>query len=242
MMAFIVARLGSTRLPKKAIRNISGVPLFVRLAERIKTATYIDEVAVVTSTHESDDEFQEICDVYNIPCFRGSLLDISKRIVEAAEHYKIDIIVEILGDNVFVCPNLIDECIRNIHYCDYVSIGTNEYDKLNKNFHKFPLGIRPQVYTLESLKKFKNFEKTIDAHTSFMFKNDEFNSFLIEASGRFSKYSGYENLNLAVNYDRNLIGVKNVYRRFGKHFSTVRVIEVVTSDDLLMEHFKQCTM
>lgn len=52
MLAVIPARLGATRLPRKPLRLIGGVPLIVRVWQRIITMRVADDVVVATDSDE----------------------------------------------------------------------------------------------------------------------------------------------------------------------------------------------
>ena len=52
VLVVIPARLGSTRLPRKPLQPLGGVPLIVRVAERIHTLGVADRVVVATDAEE----------------------------------------------------------------------------------------------------------------------------------------------------------------------------------------------
>lgn len=51
-IAVIPARLGSTRLPRKMLREVAGRPLVVRVYEAVRSAGLLDEVIVATDSEE----------------------------------------------------------------------------------------------------------------------------------------------------------------------------------------------
>jgi spore coat polysaccharide biosynthesis protein SpsF len=55
IVAIIQARMGSTRLSGKVLRDISGEPMLVRDVHRVMQSALIDTVVVATSTGKSDD-------------------------------------------------------------------------------------------------------------------------------------------------------------------------------------------
>ncbi len=50
--ALIPARLNSTRLEKKLIKNLEGIPLIVRTYQNILSTKLFDEVVVITDSDE----------------------------------------------------------------------------------------------------------------------------------------------------------------------------------------------
>ena len=60
--ALIPARLNSTRLEKKLIKNLEGIPLIVRTYQNILSTKLFDEVIVITDS----DEIVNILKKFNI--------------------------------------------------------------------------------------------------------------------------------------------------------------------------------
>lgn len=54
-LAVIPARLGATRLPRKPMRLLAGLPLVVRVWERVTTMDLFDKVIVATDSEEVED-------------------------------------------------------------------------------------------------------------------------------------------------------------------------------------------
>src|SRR4029453_2393978 len=52
VLVVIPARLGSTRLPRKPLQPLGGVPLIVRVAERIQEHGVADRLVVAPDAHE----------------------------------------------------------------------------------------------------------------------------------------------------------------------------------------------
>ena len=57
--ALIQARLGSTRLPGKVLKDIGGRTMLARVVRRAQRAAGIDEVVVVTTTQPADSAVAE---------------------------------------------------------------------------------------------------------------------------------------------------------------------------------------
>lgn len=123
ILAILQARVSSTRLPGKVLKPLLGKPMIIRQIERLKHSRRIDHLVVATSNHESDNELFEICQEYDIPCFRGDLDDVLDRFYQVAKLYNPEHIVRITGDCPLIDPILMDEIIEfhiNGNY-DYTS-------------------------------------------------------------------------------------------------------------------------
>lgn len=99
----IQVRLKSTRLPLKALRPIYGVPMIIRLVERLERLGI--PLKVCTSTHPQDALLAVLCDAEEIPCYLGHPWNVAERFSEAAEDY--NPIIRVTGDNPLTDPNIL---------------------------------------------------------------------------------------------------------------------------------------
>ena len=105
---FIPVRLDSTRLPQKALLDIAGKPALQHLIERLKLAQSPDVFVICTSTDPNDAPLQKIADATGVKLFRGSKEDLLERFRSAAEHYQVDLIINVDGDDLLVDPEQVD--------------------------------------------------------------------------------------------------------------------------------------
>ena len=111
ILALVQARTSSTRLPGKVLMPMVGKPMFALQLERLKRCTTFNGLVVATSNDASDDALAEMCIRVGVSCFRGSLLDVLDRFVNAARPYAPDIVVRLTGDCPLADPTLIDEIV-----------------------------------------------------------------------------------------------------------------------------------
>jgi len=57
--AIIQARMGSTRLPGKVLKNVGEKPLLLRMVERVRKSKKLDKIIVATSVLEKDNIIEE---------------------------------------------------------------------------------------------------------------------------------------------------------------------------------------
>jgi spore coat polysaccharide biosynthesis protein SpsF len=112
IVAIIQARMGSSRLPGKVLQDISGEPMLVRVFERTRRASLIDEVLIATTDQESDDPVAELCTRRGYPFYRGSLHDVLDRFYHAARSRVADIVVRVTADCPVIDPGLIDRTVK----------------------------------------------------------------------------------------------------------------------------------
>lgn len=143
-LAFIQARMSSSRFPGKVLAPLQGRPLIVYMVERVRQARLLDEVVVVTSTDASDDVLATTLAQAHIPVFRGDLQDVLKRFADAAVSCEATEIVRLTGDCPLIDPTVIDAVIaaRRTAQADYAS---------NIDPPSFPDGLDVECFTREVL-------------------------------------------------------------------------------------------
>ena len=98
--ALIPARLNSTRLEKKLLKNLEGIPLIVRTYRNVISTNLFDEVVVVTDSNE----IIQILKTHNIKYLKSKKLHNTgtDRIAEFANTLKSEIIFNVQGDEPFL--------------------------------------------------------------------------------------------------------------------------------------------
>jgi spore coat polysaccharide biosynthesis protein SpsF len=99
VMAFLQARMGSTRLPGKVLMRIQGRSILERAIMRLRAASVIDAVAVLTTCLTEDDVVAEEAQRRGVLVYRGSEQDVLARFYEAAVRFQPDIVVRATADN-----------------------------------------------------------------------------------------------------------------------------------------------
>ena len=135
--------MNSERLPKKALLEIYGKPLIIRLFQRLEEVFNINDLVVCTSTNPQDDELQKISAEYGINCFRGSELDVMGRFIEAANNANAQTVARVTGDNPLTDPKILKDMF------DYHSINKSEYTYTND----LPVGTRAEIIDINALKR-----------------------------------------------------------------------------------------
>jgi 3-deoxy-manno-octulosonate cytidylyltransferase (CMP-KDO synthetase) len=111
VIGLIPVRLNSTRLPSKALLPIDGIPMIVHTMKRAMLAKKLKKVYVCTDSKEIEDVVKRYGG-YVIPT-SSQHLNGTERIAEAAEklNEKIDLYVDIQGDEPLIDPGHIDEVV-----------------------------------------------------------------------------------------------------------------------------------
>src|SRR5262249_42754801 len=109
VVAMVIARMGSTRIPGKSMIEIEGRPLVPRMVEIAHHLKGCDEVAVVTSELSADDPIVRVAVDADVPVVRGHPEYVLDRIVKAANERAADVIVYVGGDCPLLDPVMLDQ-------------------------------------------------------------------------------------------------------------------------------------
>lgn len=175
-VAIIQARMASSRLPGKVLREIEGRSMLEMIIERLSRAELLEGIIIATTKDSSDNPLEDFALQSEVEIVRGSALDVLSRYISVLERNpEITEIVRITADCPFVDPELVDELIthrRNIN-ADYVS------NRLPPPWKRtFPLGLDIEVCTVEAL-------RLADQNADLLFEREHVMPYLYEVPGRF---------------------------------------------------------
>lgn len=109
VLGVVPARLHSTRLPRKVLREIAGRPMIWHVWKRARQAPHLADVLVATDA----DEVVAACRAYNIPAILTSADHPSgtDRVWEVAQGRAADVYVNIQGDLPLLSPRHVERLI-----------------------------------------------------------------------------------------------------------------------------------
>lgn len=177
VVAIIQARMGSSRLPGKVLKDIAGKPMLGRVVERTQKAKMIDEVVIATTLDTSDDAVAEFCCSVRIQCFRGSVFDVLDRFYQAARSFTADIVVRLTGDCPLLDPELIDKAIVELE-SNNLDFAANRLPPPWKR--TYPVGLDVEVCTFAALERaWKEAEKPFEREHVMPYLYDEKDRFRV---------------------------------------------------------------
>ena len=142
----VQARMGSSRLKGKVLKEIMGCPLILLNLKRLEKSREIDQLILATSNMPEDDPLYEIVKAEGYKAFRGDEDNVLKRYWDCVMEYGGDIIVRVTGDCPLIDPDIVDNVITyyRMHDYDYVRLDVPD---------TFMRGFDVEVFSRESLKK-----------------------------------------------------------------------------------------
>jgi 3-deoxy-manno-octulosonate cytidylyltransferase (CMP-KDO synthetase) len=104
-LAVIPARLGATRLPRKPLRLLGGVPLILRVWERVREIGVADDCVIATDSAEVASVAAEYgADVVLTRADHPSGTDRVAEVAERSEFRRYQCILNVQGDEPFISP------------------------------------------------------------------------------------------------------------------------------------------
>ncbi|MBL7124614.1 MAG: glycosyltransferase family protein [Dehalococcoidales bacterium] len=148
VVAIVQARMSSTRLPGKVLRDIVGRPMLWHIINRLKYTRLIDKMVIATSDDEGDKPIMKFAWENGIDCYAGSELDLIDRLYQAARRFEADIAVKVTGDSPLIDPVVVDKVVK--YYLD----NKDKFDCVG-NFKPstYPQGLGAAVFSFEVIEK-----------------------------------------------------------------------------------------
>jgi spore coat polysaccharide biosynthesis protein SpsF len=146
VVAIVQARMGSTRLPGKALVDIAGQPMLAHVMERASRATRVDAVCVATTTSPADDAIVALADARGWPCVRGDENDVLSRYALAAQATAAEVVVRITSDCPLLDASVVDAVLEKLG-----ATGA-DYASNTQPPRTFPHGVDVEAFSAEALR------------------------------------------------------------------------------------------
>ena len=227
VIACLIARMKSVRLPKKSLAEINGKPMTLQLIERLRSSSTIDDIIICTSAHADDAVLLQLATNWGVKALAGSEDDVLSRLIEAAEQSSADIVIRVTGDNVLTCPEMIDRMVRH-----HVYTGADYTRTCN-----LPLGATAEIMSASMLQPLHDLmpdPRQSEYMLWFSFDPDHFHCEVMEPPQDVKRpyYS------ITVDTPKDIELIRYLYSRFPRP-SGPRLTEVITALD---EDPSRCTI
>ena len=109
VVAVIPARLASTRLPRKMLREIAGVPLLARVYQGVQRSASLEKVIVATDS----EEIRQFCEQqrFNVQMTSSAHRSGTERVHEISTAIPADVYLNVQGDEPLTRPQHIESLI-----------------------------------------------------------------------------------------------------------------------------------
>lgn len=140
------ARISSTRLPGKVMREINKEPLLKIHLNRLQKSKNVTKIIVATSNSEADNVIFDAVKNWGFEVYRGSENDVLDRYYHAAKKYKPNWVVRVTSDCPLIDPELLDKLV------EFAEQNNVDYTA-NILLEHFPDGQDIEVFTFSALEK-----------------------------------------------------------------------------------------
>lgn len=150
VVTIIQARMASSRLPGKVLRDLGGRPVLAWAVERCRRANRVDEVVVATTDDPADEPIVELCAQQGWNVYRGSQFDVLDRYYQAARRFDAGVIVRVTADCPLIDPGVIDQVLEAFETRG-VDFAANRLPPPRKR--TWPIGLDTEVCSVAGLER-----------------------------------------------------------------------------------------
>ena len=139
----VQARMNSSRLPGKVLKEVLGKTLLEYQLERLERVVNADKIIVATTTCAIDNPIVDLCDRLLVSTYRGSESDVLSRYAEASSAFLSQTVIRITADCPLIDPMLIDRTI------DFY--GRHSFDYVSTDHAVYPRGMDVEIFSSDML-------------------------------------------------------------------------------------------
>lgn len=223
------ARMGSTRLPGKILKEIKGTPLLKIHLDRLSRCRNVSKIIVATTDNFQDDFTAQLVETWGFPIFRGSEHDVLSRFYHAALPFAPERVVRVTADCPLIDPLLVDEIITFAieNQADYAS---------NVLVEHFPDGQDVEVFTFKALETanhsaIKNSER--EHVTPYLRNNANDKGEKIFRAVNFPAPDDFSRVRMTVDEPSDFELIKKLIGELGTERSWLEYTEYLLAHDLL---------
>ncbi len=227
VLAVVVVRTGSSRLPGKALKSIIGEESIVHLLKRLdvsKERKILDNLIVCTSLSNSDDELAALIGNLGYKVYRGSEENVLNRMILGInDNPDFEIILRITGDDILIDPDYLQKTIdhhkaNNSDYTDAKNLPSGtEVEVFSKKVLEF---INDYSIDTSGSEYLTNYFRDIEEHfrSSSLHVKEDFSDIRLTLDTE----EDYELISFLLNkmaekgkkYDYSLDDIKEVFKEY----------------------------
>lgn len=145
-VVIVQARVGSTRLPGKILREVRGLPILNYVLARVAAIPGIDVVCCAIPEDAANDELAGKASRLGAVVARGSETDVLSRYLVAARATNANVVMRITSDCPFLDPNVSGQVLE-----DFLRGGADYVSNVEKR--SWPQGLDTEVFSRAALEQ-----------------------------------------------------------------------------------------
>ena len=214
VLAITQARYGSTRLPAKILKAVTGQTLLEIHLKRILQSKTISKLKIATTDEEGSKYIVDVANKVGVEYFKGSVDDVLSRFYGTAETEKPDYVIRLTSDCPLIDPNIIDAVVT-------FALEHPEYDYVHTDAKSFPDGLDTEVMkysAIEKAYKEANLKSEREHVTPYIWKNGTANGGSLFNTYDFPNPDGEYNANdyrITIDEPEDFEVIKNLIEHLG---------------------------
>ena len=209
------ARIGSSRLPAKVLKEINGISLLEIQLSRVKNCKRVNQIVVATPLGQEQKPIHDICNKVDVQFYEGSESNVLDRYFLAGQKFNAEWVVRITSDCPLIDPILIDEIIEKV-------INSNKDYGSNTLIETYPDGQDVEVFkfsVLEDSRKRVALNSDREHVTPFIKRNCENNSGILYSSVSLESDIDFSEIRMTVDEKEDFDAIKILIDRLGQNSS-----------------------
>ncbi|MDW8849278.1 glycosyltransferase family protein [Flavobacterium sp. MMLR14_040] len=223
------ARVGSTRLPGKVLKEIGNQSLLQIHLNRLQKCTKVSKIIVATTVMSIDTVISDKVIEWGYEVFRGSEADVLDRFYQSVKDEKADWIVRVTSDCPLIDPNLVDEVIA------FVQENDKDYGS-NVLIENFPDGQDIEVFKFSALKKAWEEAKLLSDRehvTTYIRNNSDFKGGSLFSAINYQCYADFSNIRMTVDEQSDFDLIEIIISKLGTSKSWIEYVNFIIENDLI---------
>lgn len=215
----VLCRYNSRRLPGKVLKEIAGRSVLGHIMDRLQRGAGAYPIVVATSNEPDDDAVARFCRYSCIPCFRGSLENVSERFTACADFYRFDYAVRINADNIFTDPDVMKAmlAIAETDQFDFIS---------NVPGRTFPYGMSVEIVRTSYFRSTLQYQNARHQEhvTSWLYEHEEYGRRFVYTNRVCPQAQGMQ---LALDSEEDFLRISKVITEMEAHPASYSLREVI---------------
>jgi spore coat polysaccharide biosynthesis protein SpsF (cytidylyltransferase family) len=226
IVAIVQARMGSTRLPGKVLKDIAGKPALWHVINRLKESRLIDEIVIATTVKAEDQAIVTLAADSGVKSYSGSEDDVLDRYFQAAKKYCADVIVRVTSDCPLLDPDIVDDVVKYFLENCYDYVSNTWASAQGDSKQTYPVGLDTEVFSFKVLERAWTDAKLPSERehvTPFIWKN-----FALFRIGHVDNDEDLYYMRWTLDYERDLLFIREVYKQLSSKGLTFRSNEIIS--------------
>jgi len=217
---FLTARLKSTRLPRKVLKEVNGKAVIDYLIKRLQDNIADEKIIICTSTNTQDDELEKIARNNKVDISRGSEEDVLERYYQAALRFNIEKFYIIYGDEPFVDLEIMKKTFNQLNIYDRLFID-------NSRLIDGTFGYGMNLITIEYVNKNKTSVK--NEVWGRMVSQMDIKIIINEYDNQINS----ENYRFTIDYPEDFIVFQEIINEVKEYYKKISIFELISIYDKL---------